>query len=61
MVLITNLFTLTLSTMLYASRVHEIRVEHQERIAMMNADTMAIRRIQGQITIEDILGRTEEL
>jgi len=61
LVLATNLATLALSFAYFATRLNEVRVEHVERIQQINQETMAIRRVQEQITVEDILGRTEEM
>ena len=61
MVLITNLFSLGLSTLFYASRVDELRREHAQRVENINHDTLMWRRVQSEVSIEDVLGRTEDI
>ncbi len=57
LVLFTNLFTLALSTMFYASRIYELRVEHVREKAEINADYLMQRQVYGQINMEDLIGR----
>ena len=56
MVLFTNLFTLALSTMFYASRIYELRVEHVREKAEINADYLVQRQVYGQVSMEQLLG-----
>ena len=44
-VLITNLIALTLSTMLYAARVHEVRRECVEQLRMRNQEILEMREM----------------
>jgi len=55
-VLITNLFTLALSTMFYASRLYELRVEHVREKAEINQDYLMQRQVYGQVSMESLLG-----
>lgn len=57
LVLFTNLFTLALSSAFYASRIHELRVEHVREKAEINSDYLMQRKVYGQLSMEDILGR----
>ena len=58
-VLATNLLTLLLSTVFYASRVNELRVEYTRQKAEINADYLMQRQVYGQVKMEDLLGRED--
>ena len=45
-VLVTNLITLALSTIYYATRVDELRRDQQRRLSDANAEIMAMRKMR---------------
>jgi len=55
-VLATNVITLLLSSLFYASRLYELRVEHVREKAEINADYLMQREVYGQVSMEQLIG-----
>ncbi len=55
-VLATNIITLLLSSLFYATRVYELRVEHVREKAEINQDFMMQREVYGQVSMENLMG-----
>ena len=59
--LLSNLATLIVSTLFYISRCDDLRRDQQTLIDSINREHRMIQRIQAQVRVEDLLGRTEEM
>jgi len=55
-VLSTNVITLLLSSIFYATRLDDLRRDHVEHIQHINADTMMQRQVYGQVSMEQLIG-----
>jgi len=55
-VLSTNVITLLLSSIFYATRLDDLRRDHVEQIQQINADYLMQRQVYGQVSMEQLLG-----
>jgi len=55
-VLSTNVITLLLSSIFYATRLDDLRRANVEHIQHINADYLMQRQVYGQVSMEQLLG-----
>ncbi len=53
---VSNLLSLFVSSIYYASRLNDLRVEQIERIQAINADYAMHNRLYGEIQMEQLIG-----
>jgi len=58
-ILLSNLGTLIVSSMFYASRLEDLRVAQRLQIDRINDENEMVRRLYGSIPIEKLIGRED--